>query len=399
MKLKNEKQINIVHNIYSIDKSIGGPIFSMKILAEAQAKLGHNVTIISSQTKNHYTPVEFNEKIKLILIPCFTKYKYMTNWTTNILNLTEMPDVIHTYGIWTYHNYVACKFSLKYDIPHIIAPCGMLYKKGMETSYFTKKIAWEIFQKRILQNVSCFHAKSDEELNNIYTIFPNLDIEIIPNPLPYVNAVPLLKNDFFLEKYIKDKNILLYIGRLARQKGIINLISTWNSLMSKNSNWCLLIVGNDDNKGFLNDIVKQIENCDNINCINHNNIKNLKSNPNIIITGSLYGNDKAQVYKKSDLFINPSSFESFGMTIAEALNYDLPVIISKNTPWKLVEKLKCGWHLEENNSNLYKILNNALKMTKSELKKMGRNSPNLTKDLNSSNIAKKALSVYSKYIV
>lgn len=399
MKLKKEKKINIIHNIYSIDKSIGGPIFSMSVLAEAQARLGHNVTVISSQSKNHNNPVNFYEKINLILLPCFTKYKYMTNWTTSILNLNEMPDVIHTYGIWTYHNYIAYKFSLKYDIPHILAPCGMLYKEGMGKSYFTKKIAWEIFQKRVLQNISCFHAKSDQEISNIFSVFSNLNIEKIPNPLPSVNQAHLLEENLTFEKHIKNKNILLYIGRLVKRKGIKDLISAWDKLMLKKSDWVLLIVGDDENKGFLNDILKQIENCNNINCINLNSIKNIKNNPNLIITGSLYGDSKAQVYKKSNLFINPSNFENFGMTIAEALNYNLPVIISKNTPWKQVEKLKCGWHLEENNLNLYKILNKALKMTKSELKKMGRNSSDLTKDFNSSNIAKKALSLYLKYIV
>ena len=87
MKLHKNKKINILHNIYSIDKSIGGPIFSMRVLAEAQVELGHEVTVIAGQSKNHINPVKLNKKVNLILVPAITKYRYMKNWESNILDL------------------------------------------------------------------------------------------------------------------------------------------------------------------------------------------------------------------------------------------------------------------------------------------------------------------------
>lgn len=398
MKLHQNKKINILHNIYSIDKSIGGPIFSMSVLAEAQIKLGHEVTVITGQSKNHINPVKLDEKVNLIRIPTITKYRYMKNWESNILDLKQLPDIIHTYGIWTYHNYIAYKFSLKFNIPHIIAPCGMLYEQGLKKSYFLKKIAWEFFQNEVLQNVSCFHAKSDQEVENIHSIFPNMDIEKIPNPLPTISKDQLSNENLSFEKYVKDKKILTFIGRLVKRKGIEDLINAWDRLVKNNMNWCLLIVGDDENKGYLKNIISQLESCNNINYLDLNNLKSLKNDPNLIITGSIYGKEKDLVYRKSDLFVNPSNFENFGMTIAEALNYNLPVIISKNTPWSLIEKNRCGWFLEKNNSNLLRILRKALNLSRLELKRMGKNSSSLTVEFDSMNIANKAVSLYLKYI-
>ena len=51
-----------------------------------------------------------------------------------------IPDVIHTYGLWTYHNYLAQKFSKKYKVAHVIAPCGMLIKEALLKSSYRKKL-------------------------------------------------------------------------------------------------------------------------------------------------------------------------------------------------------------------------------------------------------------------
>ena len=41
--------MKILHNIQSVDKTYGGPLFSMKLVAETQSSLGHDVAIISSE--------------------------------------------------------------------------------------------------------------------------------------------------------------------------------------------------------------------------------------------------------------------------------------------------------------------------------------------------------------
>ena len=57
-----------------------------------------------------------------------------------------VPDIIHTYGLWTYNNY-AFNFCKTHNVKHIIAPCGMLCGQAMMSSKRLKKIALIMFQK------------------------------------------------------------------------------------------------------------------------------------------------------------------------------------------------------------------------------------------------------------
>ena len=57
------------------------------------------------------------------------------------------PDVIHTYGLWNFHNFIASKIAKKYNIPHIIAPCGMLYEAALKKASYQKKSFGRYFKK------------------------------------------------------------------------------------------------------------------------------------------------------------------------------------------------------------------------------------------------------------
>ncbi len=390
--------MKIIHNIYAIDKTIGGPIFSMKLIAEAQAAMGHEVTVVSGQSLGHDRPISFDTNVKLILIPSYTKYRYMFNWSSIVKKEIGIPDVIHTYGVWTYHNLAAYGFSIKYNIAHIVAPCGMLYKEARTKSSIIKNIVWKTYQKNILKSTKCFHAKSSQESNSLLSLFPDNKVQVIPNPLVLDDRDNGDKNNFsFIDNYIADKRVLLYIGRLVKRKGIEDLINVWDQNALSFPDWCVVIVGDDEKKGYLKTMLDQLEKCKNINYIDFENKKSKKSNPNLIITGSLYGKQKDAIFKRASIFINPSNFENFGMTIAEAFSYSLPAIISKNTPWTKVEDKKCGWFLNENNKNLDIVFKTALALDAHHLKKMGRNGLQVVKHLKKDNIAKQIIMLYEKY--
>ncbi len=272
-----KNKMKIIHNIYSIDKTIGGPIFSMKLIAESQAAMGHEVTVVTGQSSIHDKPILFDESVKLISIPSHTKYRYMFNWSTIVKKEIGIPDVIHTYGIWTYHNFAAYNFSIKHNIAHIIAPCGMLYKEARNKSSIIKNIVWLIYQKNILEKSNCFHAKSSQESNNLMSLFPDNKAHVIPNPLKLNDRNNNEKNKFtFIDNYIADRKVILYIGRLVKRKGIEDLINVWNQNALSFPDWCVVIVGDDEKKGYHKIMLDQLEKCRNINYIDFANKQSKK---------------------------------------------------------------------------------------------------------------------------
>ena len=119
--------MKILHNISSIDRAYGGPLFSMKLIAESQRNFGHDVAIISSVSNEENSMIEINNNVKVIKIPSISKFRYMKNWENLLLRNLAYHKIIHTYGIWTFHNMIASSVAKKYNLPHIIVPCGMLY--------------------------------------------------------------------------------------------------------------------------------------------------------------------------------------------------------------------------------------------------------------------------------
>ena len=116
----------------------------------------------------------------------------------------------------------------------------------------------------------------------------------------------------YLKKYrIKsDEKIVLYLGRIHRIKGVDLLIEAFSDLVKKIDDVKLVIVGPDD--GFLSILKVQIE--------------GLKIGDRILFTGPLYGKDKLEAYVDSDLYVLPSVYEIFGITLLEACVCGAPVI-------------------------------------------------------------------------
>ncbi|RXI98376.1 glycosyltransferase family 1 protein [Anaerobacillus alkaliphilus] len=108
------------------------------------------------------------------------------------------------------------------------------------------------------------------------------------------------------EKYnIKEKNILLYVGRISPEKDVQVVLNTFHKLPEKiKKDTHLLMVGDGP-------LLKQLSE---LEC------------EQITWTGFMEGNDLAEVYASSNVFIFPSSTETFGNVVLEAQSSGLPVI-------------------------------------------------------------------------
>lgn len=113
-------------------------------------------------------------------------------------------------------------------------------------------------------------------------------------------------NTVFKENFnIHERNILLYVGRIAPEKDIHIVLETFYSLpehVKKETH--LVIVGD----GPLFKVLSE------------------QHQTNITWTGFIEGESLAQVYASSDIFIFPSPTETFGNVVLEALSSGLPVI-------------------------------------------------------------------------
>ncbi len=135
---------------------------------------------------------------------------------------------------------------------------------------------------------------------------PNAKISIIPNPLifPLPNNNPIRSPSEFIQD---DWFHILAVGRLAKQKGHIDIIYAMAQLVKQQPKVKLIILGEGKERELL-----------------EVTIKNLKLEQHVSLVGRV-GN-LHDWYRAADLYVMSSYFEGFPNSLLEAMAYGLPCI-------------------------------------------------------------------------
>ena len=134
-------------------------------------------------------------------------------------------------------------FLFPSNIPIILSPHGGLEKRRLKS---IKKILYSKFiQKSILKSCSYVHALTKFEEKDIISFQPNTKTVVIPNgvKLPIIQK---FNRDIRNQYTILDNSIIiLYLGRLHKEKGIGLLIQSFLKIKDRYNDWVLVIAGPD----------------------------------------------------------------------------------------------------------------------------------------------------------
>jgi len=128
-----------------------------------------------------------------------------------------------------------------------------------------------------------------------------------------VDSVENVTQGKLREKAITDK-IVTYLGRITKQKGPEYFIRAAYKVLQKMNNVRFVMAGSGD---LMEDMIK---------CVTR-----LKIADRFHFVGFLKGNDVTEMFAMSDLYVMPSVSEPFGISALEALQNNVPVIISKQS--------------------------------------------------------------------
>jgi len=288
-------------------------------------------------SKNNINVVLFTTNIKLInnkFIPKISYYNkyfilYHSNILCNILSTYKIAfikiedilalkyfikkaSIVHLHGYPSLLNIIAYYFIKKYKKPYILQAHGSLFTNN---NSFLKKMFNIIIGNKLLNNANIVIALSSIEYEEymLKNVKPS-KIEILPNGININKINHPQKGAFKNKLHIPDNyKILLYLGRVIELKGIDLLIESFSILNKKYDKIKLVIVGPN------NEYSKKLE------------LLAIKLNikENVIFTGPLYNTQKDEAYNDSYVFVLPSRYDTFPMTLLEAMEYSLPLIISE----------------------------------------------------------------------
>jgi glycogen synthase len=261
----------------------------------------YNTKISSTVTEESYN-LNFSGDYGPNLIAEVFRYSYIAG----IISQKTPHDIIHAHDWMTaLAGIEARKYSGKPFIYHVHA---------LETDRSGVNVNKEIYdlEKFALESADRIIAVSHFTKNNIiqfYGIDPN-KISVVHNA---VSRTKVAKHTDIIRKK-PDEKIVLFLGRVTFQKGPDYFLEAAAKVLKKTKKVRFVIAGYGD---MVNKLVERAA--------------ELRIGRNVHFTGFLKREEVEQVFSASDVYVMSSVSEPFGISCLEAVLFDVPVIISKQS--------------------------------------------------------------------
>lgn len=279
-------------------------------LAQSLTQKGLKVSLILAGRINEEKEIEYKgSKIRIY----FLKYISLNQALSYFFNLHSLlsqlrPTIIQIHEFGMAMSYSTLRWAIKRKIKIVLIQGS--YQTTQKPFYKQlEKLYNRTFGKYLLNHVNSIGCKSlmASQYIHKYTTklthaaYIGLDIDKFQKEteIDWVNKL-----------HLNENKILLYIGELEKRRNPLFLVQVMEKMPS---NYVLLIVGD----GPLYKAVEEYS-------------KSHKLTKKIRLLGRLKQEEIPSLYKISDLFLLPSSYEIYGMVILESMYFGTPVISTMN---------------------------------------------------------------------
>lgn len=372
---------------------INGVSTSVLMLKQGLEKLGHEVYVVTVNDESF----SYKEEDGVLKIPSFPiglmNFRQSGIYPLKALKIIKKwkLDIIHSHTEFSIGTF-ARLISKQLNIP-LVHTYHTMYE---EYIYYITKGYFNSASKKLVEYLTLFLCdktidelivpteKTKELFKDKYKV--KRDVYVIPSGIDTTrfykenidkNEIINLKKDLGLKK---TDFIVLYVGRIAKEKSIDFLINNFNSVLKRIPKAKMIIVGDGPDIKDLIDLTRK---------------KGLENK--IIFTGKAPWTDVPKYYSLCDVFVTASKTETQGLTVMEAMGASKPVVAIRDESFELmITDKKDGLFFDDEKSYvdmIYEVYKN--KKLRNEISFNAR----LTADKYSPyNYAKNVLKVYKKVV-
>jgi glycosyltransferase involved in cell wall biosynthesis len=287
--------MNILHVVDQLGSDSGGPARVVYALSKEQVKLGHKITIYSSDYKaDGQKPPE---GVEMFLIPALTRFHRLILSPGFMVQDYKQFNIVHLHNYRTLPNLMLSNKGVKLIL--------QAHGNAHPSDSFKHALAYPVWRHALIPRCSMFIADAEDEVKHY------LKEGAKPEQ---IRVVPLgVDMDEFRNVKPPEKNghkSILYLGRIHKEKGLDVLLRAF--AIMKRPGVRLEIAGPDD--GFED------------SCRGLARTWGIENKVDWL--GTLEGEAKAQVYASADVYVMPSRYEMFGLSVLEAAACGTPVIVT-----------------------------------------------------------------------
>ncbi len=277
-----------------IDRIGGVETYTLE-LGKRLANIGHQVVVYTIKD-NKYSRPFYNQGIQFIPLPTI-RHRFFEKMVLVFLAsfhqfTLKNVDVVH---------YQAIGPSLFCFIPRLGGRYTVFQSHGHEWAHAWNRVAewFFLFSERLSFWFANDVTAVSKSLQKYYRNKYKYDVTYIPTG---INPPQQNVSDVLNQNGLKSGQYILYVGRLAREKRIHNLIEAFQQI--DQSGIKLAIVGAERaGDSYINELHKLAAN-----------------NPHIVFTGAVYGDALLNLYKHAFVYVLPSQSEGLPITLLEAMS-------------------------------------------------------------------------------
>lgn len=289
---------------------VGGMEYYVERLSEELAARGHDVTVFTSSnngTQQAYT----RNGVKIRTLKIMTKL-YNIPIVPNLfsqLTAEEKPDIIHTHQYPVFFSDMAAAASWIKKIP-LIVHVHVISDAKSPLSGFISDMYYSTLGLRTLTTANTIIVPSMAYKTKLSKMHVNPNrLQVIPYGID-TKKFQNKNGEAFKAKYdLQESKVILSVGRLNYQKGFQYLIKAMPTVLQQIPNAKLVLVGEGEQLSYLRQLTKS-----------------LSLEKIIVFTGAINQTEIPYAYAAADIFVLPSLFESFGISLIEAQAAGKPVV-------------------------------------------------------------------------